>query len=216
MIAAIVLAAGMSTRMGRLKQLLPLGERLVIQVVVGTVLECLDWVHVVVGHRAEDVVAALRDYPALIVRNPDHLLGMTSSIKAGVAASRGADAFLLCLGDQPAIKGETVEQVLAAGEKSDKGLIIPTSGGDRGHPILIQEKYAPEILSMSPSSPFNTFTRRHAEDTLELDVANPRILDDMDTPVDYEREVAYHQFGSRTQAGSESRTGSQNRTGSQS
>ena len=68
---------------------------------------------------------------------------------------------------------------------------------------------------MSPSSPFNTFTRRHAEDTLELDVANPRILDDMDTPVDYERELAYHQFGSRTQAGSESRTGSQNRTGSQ-
>ena len=205
--SGIVLAAGMSTRMGRLKQLLPLGERLVIQVVVEAVLACLDEVYVVVGHRAQEVETALQEYPVITVENPDYRQGMSSSIKCGITASAGADAFLLCLGDQPAVKKETIRQLLAAGDRSDRGLIIPTSGGKRGHPILIHSRFESEILSLDSSAPFNTVTRRHAEDTLELDVANPRILDDMDTPVDYERELAHYRSGFELDSGSEDRAG---------
>ena len=181
--------------MGRLKQLLPLGDRLVIQVVIETALSRVDAVHVVIGHRADEVEAALAPYPVQSVRNPNYELGMTSSIQCGIAAAAGAAAFLLFLGDQPGVSECTIERLLRAREVSAKGLVVPTFDGRRGHPVLIDGNYTPEILSMAKQSPFNTFTRGHGADAEEVAVASSRILDDMDTPVDYERELTLHRYG---------------------
>ncbi len=188
MIAGIVLAAGMSRRMGRLKQLLPLGDRRVIQVVVEQILDHVDRLFVVLGYRSDEVAAVLAGYPIEVVLNEAYELGMTSSIRCGVAAAATADAYLLCLGDQPGVEATTVERLTWTRQESGRGLVIPCSEGRRGHPILIGAGYTAEILSMSDDTPFNSFTRGHPEDTIEVVLATARIHDDMDTQDDYERE----------------------------
>jgi len=188
MIAGIILAAGMSRRMGRLKQLLPLGGRRVIQVVVEQILGHVDRLYVVLGYRADEVAAVLAEYPIEVVMNEAYELGMTTSIRCGVAAAAGADAYLICLGDQPGVEAATVDELARTRLESGHGLVIPSSEGRRGHPILIGAGYTAEILSMADDTPFNSFTRGHPDDTIEVVVPTTRIHDDMDTQVDYERE----------------------------
>ena len=187
-ITGIVLAAGQSTRMGQLKQLLPLGDEVVIQIVVGRVSQCLDHVCVVLGYRSEEVARALDSHRATCVVNPDYASGMTSSIQRGVRAAADSTAYLLCLGDQPGIKTAIIDHLLREHAKSEKGLIIPTHKGKRGHPILVDQRYRSAILDLETSMPFNEITRGFPEDTLEITTDDPAILRDMDTPEDYDRE----------------------------
>jgi len=190
MIAGIVLAAGMSTRMGTSKQLLPLGDRTVIEVVAGVVLSRLERVVVVLGYRAEGVGKALERLPVECVINPDYGSGMLSSVKSGIRAVFRAKGYLVCLGDQPGVDPQIIDAVLAAYSRSGKGIVIPTYGGRRGHPILISRTYRREILSLPEDLGLNVVTRGHPDDTLEVPVADPQILRDMDTPADYQRELA--------------------------
>src|SRR5947209_15673244 len=103
MIMAIVLAAGESRRMGRLKPLLPFGTRTVIETVVDSLRASpVDEILVVTGYRSEAIEAALARAPARTVRNPDYARGMLSSVQCGVAAAAPATTwFLLALADQP-------------------------------------------------------------------------------------------------------------------
>ena len=170
-VAGIILAAGMSTRMGALKQLLPLGGRAAIEWSAEIVGRRLDEVVVVLGHRAEEIAPVLAAYPVRWVVNADYQTGMLSSVQCGLrAVDRTAD-YLICLGDQPRLSGAVVEQVLQARKQINAGIIIPTANGKRGHPVLI------------------AVTRGHPEDTCALPVAEAAILTDMDTPADYQREL---------------------------
>jgi molybdenum cofactor cytidylyltransferase len=199
-ISGIVLAAGASTRMGAFKQLLPLGDRVVIQVVVARIARKVERTFAVLGHRAEEVQRALRDYPVECVYNPDYSAGMLSSVKCGIRAAARADAYLICLGDQPGISPGAVDAVLA-GAACRKGIVIPCHGGRRGHPILIRRSYREEILALPPDQGLNRVTRRYPEDTLEVSVDDAQILSDMDTPADYAREKRRFLENSRRQAG---------------
>lgn len=188
MVAGIVLAAGMATRMGRCKQLLPLEGKKVIQRVVEQVIGQVGEVFVVVGHRGEEVAAELSDYPVTCVDNPDYRSGMLSSVQCGVRAAGKAVGFLLCLGDQPGIGSEVVRVVLAEAARGNKGLVIPTNRGKRGHPIWIHRRYREEILELEGERGLNAVTRGHPDDTLEIPVGDRQILVDLDTPADYQRE----------------------------
>jgi molybdenum cofactor cytidylyltransferase len=188
MVAGIVLAAGMATRMGRCKQLLPLGGKKIIQRVVEQVIGQVGEVYVVIGHRGEEVAAELSDYPVTCVDNPDYRSGMLSSVQCGVRAAGKAVGFLLCLGDQPGIGSKVVSVVLAEAEGGDKGLVIPTNRGKRGHPIWIHRRYREEILALGRERGLNVVTRGHPDDTLEIPVDDQQILVDLDTPADYQRE----------------------------
>ena len=185
MIAGIVLAAGMSTRMGSFKQLLPLQGRRVVQVVVERIVPRVERVYVVVGHRASEVEAALVDYPVECVYNPDYDRGMLSSVQAGVRAAGCAGGYLICLGDQPGIPVTAVEKVVAAARSSKAGIVIPVHGGHRGHPVYLRRKYREEILNLPEERGLNEVTRGHPEDTLEVPVDDVWILKDMDTPEEY-------------------------------
>lgn len=185
MIAGIVLAAGMSTRMGSFKQLLPLQGRRVVQVVVELIVPWVERVFVVVGHRAGEVEAALADYPVECVFNPDYSRGMLTSVQAGIRAVERADGYLICLGDQPGIPAAVVENVLAAATHSAAGIVIPSYGGRRGHPVFVRGAYREEILSLSEDQGLNVVTRGYPEDTLEVPVDEAWILKDMDTPEEY-------------------------------
>src|SRR5690242_19117683 len=101
MVAAIVLAAGESRRMGQLKPLLPFGPRTVIETVVASLSASrVGEILVVTGHRSEEVEAALAQAPVRVVRNPDYRRGMLSSVQRGVAAAPAETTwFLVALAD---------------------------------------------------------------------------------------------------------------------
>jgi len=194
----IVLAAGLSTRMGQAKQLLPLGEgRTVLQVVVEQVRSQLESVIVVVGHRAAEVTASLADFGVECVYNREYSQGMLSSVQCGVRAARGDAGYLVCLGDQPGIRAGVIQQILAAA-KGGSGIVIPCHGGRRGHPVYVRQTYADEILGLMGGAGLKAVTRGHPEDTVELEVAAPEILVDMDTPDDYARHLSRWNAGSPT------------------
>ena len=188
-VAGIILAAGMSTRMGEFKQLLPLGGRAAIEWIAEVVGSRLDEVVVVLGHRAEAIAPVLTDYPVRCIVNSAYCTGMLSSVQCGVRAVDIASDYLICLGDQPRLSGAVVEQVLQARKQVGEGIIIPTANGERGHPVLIRNAYRAEILGLPMDVGLNAVTRGHPEDTCELPVSEDAILTDMDTPADYQREL---------------------------
>ena len=189
---AIVLSAGMSTRMGSPKQLLPFGDRTVLQRIVDTLLRTdLSGVVVVLGHRAEAVRESLSGRPVGFCLNPDYRAGMFSSVCCGLSAlPTGADAALIVLGDQPQIDAEVVRRVVAAYREEEKGIVIPTFEGGRGHPALVDlGRYRDEIFGLSGEAGLKPVMRGHPEDTLELPVDEAGILRDIDTPEDYRAEL---------------------------
>ena len=188
-VAGIILAAGMSTRMGQLKQLLPLGGRAAIEWIAEVVGRRLNEVVVVLGHRAEEIAPVLAAYPVRWVVNADYQTGMISSVQCAVRVVDTEADYLICLGDQPRLSGAVVEQVLQVRKQVNAGIIIPTANGKRGHPVLIRNTYRAEILGLSLDVGLNAVTRNHPEDTYELPVAEAAILTDMDTPADYQREL---------------------------
>ena len=188
-VAGVILAAGMSTRMGQLKQLLPLGGRAAIEWIAEVVGSRLDEVVVVLGHRAGEIAPVLAAYPVRWVVNADYQTGMLSSVQCAVRAVDTESDYLICLGDQPRLSGAVVEQVLQARTQMDEGIIIPTTNGKRGHPVLIRNAYRVEILGLPLDVGLNAVTRGHPEDTYELPVDEDAILIDMDTPADYRREL---------------------------
>jgi len=188
MVVGIVLAAGMSTRMGRPKQLLPLGGRPALAWIVDILAARLDQVVVVLGHRAEEIAAAVADCGVTLAMNENYRQGMLSSVQCGLRAVVDVD-YLICLGDQPQLAGSVVEQVLQASTTADRGMVIPTYEGKRGHPIYLRSKYRREVLDLSLDGGLNRLMQRHPDDVLEVAVAEDGILEDMDTPADYQHQL---------------------------
>lgn len=190
-VVGVVLAAGESRRMGRLKALLPFGSRTVIEQVLHSLLHVgLADLAVVLGHRADDIVAVLEPLPVRVLYNPEYRQGMTTSVQVALGALRPIpDAYLLALVDQPQISPGPVQQLLEVWTQTRKGIIIPTYQGKRGHPIILAARYRQEVLDLGPHQGLNLVTRGHLEDTLEVAVGTDDILRDMDYQTDYEAEL---------------------------
>lgn len=141
-IAAVVLAAGTSSRLGAPKQLLLLDGQPVLQHVVDVARDCFDCVVVVLGHAAEDVRRAVR-FPSgtIIAVNKNYADGQASSLAAGLAAvPADADAAAILLGDQPRIDRDVVDRVVEAFERSGKPVARPGFGGTPGHPVIMARR----------------------------------------------------------------------------
>jgi molybdenum cofactor cytidylyltransferase len=189
LIAAVVLAAGLSSRMGRFKLTLPWDGISVIGWVVETLGQAgLDHVVVVTGHRSDDVAQALTGLPARLVHNPNYTLGgMLSSIQVGLLALRQeTQAALICLGDQPQMEVATVRAVLDAGrEEQWRRVIVPSFRGHAGHPVLLPSEAWPGILATAGT--LREFMRAQDNQIRYVDVNTSTVLDDLDTPSDYKR-----------------------------
>ena len=191
-IYGLVLAAGMARRMGSTKQLLPFGARTVLQTVVDTLSGAdLAGVVVVLGHDADAVRESLRGRTVLCCVNDAYREGMFSSVLCGLHhLPEDADAVLIALGDQPQIELNVVRAVLRAYREGDRGIVIPISGGKRGHPVLVNlSRYRDEILRLSGDEGLKPVMRGHPHDTLEVPVDDEGILRDLDTPEDYRAEI---------------------------
>jgi molybdenum cofactor cytidylyltransferase len=192
-ISAIVLAAGMSRRMGRPKLLLPFGDGLVIQHVARTVAAAgVDETIVVIGHQRAEMEAALASLPVRAIFNPNYAQGeMLSSIQAGLrAASPAATAALIVLGDQPEITAAVLGQIIATLRHPGERICLPVYGGRRGHPIGLPRRFWPEVLALGPDASLRDVIRRHQAEIVEIAIANGAVLADMDTPEDYARALS--------------------------
>jgi molybdenum cofactor cytidylyltransferase len=192
-VAAIVLAAGRSQRMGRLKPLLPFGDRPMLARTVERLFaaEEISPIFVVTGFGAEEIARSLREYDLVFVPNPDYAAGeMLSSVQAGVRAlPEDCAAFLLALGDQPMVLPATFRALIAAWRETHAPLVAPTYEGRRGHPVLFSAECRAEILALSAGETLKTVVARHAARRIEVPVPDPAIRMDVDTPEDYERAL---------------------------
>jgi molybdenum cofactor cytidylyltransferase len=190
-ISGILLAAGLSTRMGEPKQLLPFGESTIIETVVDSMLGAkFDEVIVVVGHCAAQIQEQLSERPVKIVFNPDYHDGMLTSAQAGIRALNVSDAFALMLVDQPFITSALIDQVIDAYVRTDKRIALPSYNYKRGHPVIFHREYADDILALgAESGGVRTLFKRYADDIHYVTVDTDRVLRDIDYREDYERAL---------------------------
>jgi len=185
--AAIVLAGGLSTRMKRFKPLLPLGDSTVTDRVTGTFLNAGVAVFLVAGYRHDDIAAGIKNRGATIVYNPDFEKGMFSSIQAGVRRL-GSDykAFFVHPVDIPLVRLATIWRLIATAEENPDRIIFPVFLGQRGHPPLIPAEIIPAILGWEKGGGLKAVLKSHEKLALEVPVPDSFILDDIDTPENYQ------------------------------
>jgi molybdenum cofactor cytidylyltransferase len=146
---------------------------------------------VVLGHRSEEIAASLEGTGAEPVVNPRYTEGMLTSVQAGAAAAPpDAGWFVIALGDQPSLRPETVARLLDAARAGPHGIVVPSYGGRRGHPLALHARFRDEILALDPEAGLRELLRRHPDDIRHVDVPTDAVLHDIDTPEDYQRELA--------------------------
>ncbi|RPI92138.1 MAG: nucleotidyltransferase family protein [Chloroflexi bacterium] len=190
MISAIILAAGQSQRMGQPKMLLPWGKVTVIGRVITTFLNAgIEEIIVITGGARELVEKVTAQYPVRVIHNNDYATGeMLSSLQCGLRAMPDqAQATLVGLGDQPQVQESSVHGVVEGYQKNKPGLVVPSFQMRRGHPWLVARPLWDELLQMKPPESPRDFLNRHGDEIHYVDVDNPSILADLDTPEDYQK-----------------------------
>jgi len=193
-LAAIVLAAGRSSRMGELKPLLPLGDGTAIGRAVGSFLEAgVADVRVVVGWRGDEVAAAVADRGVAVVVNHGWRRGMFSSVATGVAGlDAGAEACFLLPADCALVRAETIGRLARAALSHPAAPVVyPRCDGRRGHPPLIARRALPADPNVEPPDGLRGLLAVHEAEALDVEAGDPGVLLDMDRPSDYRRAREY-------------------------
>jgi molybdenum cofactor cytidylyltransferase len=190
-ICAIVLAAGLSTRMGTQKLLLPFdGKTMVEKVVENIRLSGIDNIQVVLGSDRMEIMQALKLMPVHFVVNENYKEGMHTSVISGVKVlPENAQAVLIFLGDQPFIPSRVIQMVIEAWQNSGKGIVIPLFEGKRAHPPLYDLKYRNELSNLDPTKGLRSVAQKFPEDISEVETFCPEIVRDIDTKTDYFNEL---------------------------
>ena len=189
-IAAVVLAAGRSQRMGEPKLVLPLEGQTVIEKVVGALHEAgVSEIVVVTGAAEEQVRSALEGTSARMVHNPQYEKSeMLTSLQTGIRAlTADAKALLVVLGDQPTIATDVVQSVVDTYHSHGALLVVPSYQMRRGHPWLADRSLWADLLTLDETQTMRDFLNAHAKEIDYVTVDSPGILMDLDTPEDYRR-----------------------------
>jgi molybdenum cofactor cytidylyltransferase len=185
-VAAVVLAAGRSSRMGGPNKLLEtIGGRPLVRIVAEAALASKARpVIVVTGHQRERVEGALAGLPVRLVYNPHFAEGLGTSLKAGIAAvPPEADGAIICLGDMPQVDGALIDQLIGAFDP-DKGAlaVVPTIKGKRGNPVVWSRRFFPDLMAVEGDVGARHLIGRYAEAVTEVPLSGTAALTDIDTP----------------------------------
>lgn len=185
--AGIILAAGMSRRLGRPKQLLKLDDAPVIQHVVRRALaSLLDDVVVVVGAYGDEVRDALGGEPVRFVVNERFEEGQGTSLAAGVSAlGPDIDAAVVLLGDQPQIDPSVIARVIEARKETGASIVMAQYGDERGHPVLFSHNHFLALAELDGDTGGREIVRKHAQDVITVPVERGSALADIDTDDDW-------------------------------
>ena len=185
-IAALILAAGRSTRYGVANKLLEDldGVPIVRHVVRAALQSRARPVVVVTGHEGERVSAALAGFDVRLVANPDYAQGLSTSLKAGLGAlPADVDGVLVCLGDMPQIAASHLDRLISAfAPKEGRSIAVPVHNGKRGNPVLFGRSLFTEMLEAEGDTGARHLIGRHAEEVAEVDLGTSAIFVDVDTP----------------------------------
>ncbi|MEZ4829879.1 MAG: nucleotidyltransferase family protein [Bacteroidia bacterium] len=194
MISCIVLAAGLSRRMGEEnKLLLPFRGQALISRILGEVVDAgVGEVIAVTGFEPQKVRAAAQNSQVRWVHNQDYINGMTTSIQAGVAASSTeTEGFMICLGDQPLITASEYRDIATMFSEQKKNreryIQVPVFEGKRGNPVIFSSTFREEILAHSEMEGCREIILSNQPFVHYFTFPNSHIISDIDTPDDYKR-----------------------------
>ena len=188
MISAILLAAGESKRMGRPKLLLKWGSYTIIEKSVDTLLTSkIDELIVVLGYQARTILKKLGARKLKTVINPHYRMGMSTSIRRGLAeVSPKCEAILIALADQPSIERNLIDHLIDAYRKNPQGIVLPSYKGERGHPVILNRlRYQGEMESLTGDVGCKPILDLHPEDILEVEGESEAAVTDIDSWEEY-------------------------------
>ena len=189
MITGLLVAAGHSTRMGTVKQLMPFGDVSILeQVVRALTTSKVQEVVVVLGFRSDEIRIRLAPWPVKVVLNPDPDGDMLSSIHCGIKAISEDHAVLIALGDQPLISSNIINILVEEYEKEPTGMILPVYNGKRGHPMIIAPSFRKLLLSHTDGG-LKALRDRYEDQVRTIQVNTDTILIDLDYYHEYEQAI---------------------------
>jgi len=185
-VAALVLAAGRSTRMGAVNKLIAeIGGKPLVRIAAEQALASrAKPVIVVTGHQREKVEQALAGLPVRLVHNPHYAEGLGTSLKAGiVAVPADADGAVVCLGDMPQVDSALIDTLIAAFDPERGALVVvPSIEGRRGNPVLWSRRFFPDLMQIQGDIGARHLIANYAEAVVDVPVAGEAALTDIDTP----------------------------------
>ena len=184
-IAALLLAAGRSSRMGSNKMLEEIdGRPMVARTAQRLLSSHARPLIAVLGNQADAVDAALGKLPIERVRNPDFADGLSTSLKRGLAAlPADIDGALVCLGDMPLIAGRDIDRLIAAFNPLEgRAIVVPTRRGKRGNPVLWSREFFPAMMALSGDTGARKLIEEHVSRVAEIEMDTDGVLIDIDTP----------------------------------
>ncbi len=190
---AVVMAAGLSRRMGRPKLVMPWGNETVIHHVVSVLVEAgVDKIIVVTGSDRGAVEETLYGLPVELVWNQHFAVDqMLITLQTGlVQASQELDAVFVVIGDQPQIPKEVIQDMMDLYQQQKFHLVVPSFQMRRGHPWLVDRSLWSDLLAQKPETTLRDWLNLHSDQIGYLSVETDFVLRDLDTPEDYEREIS--------------------------
>ncbi len=182
-VAAIVLAAGRSSRMGTNKMLADFHGLTMVRATVENIrTSAVDEIIVVTGHDDEKIKSALDGINVTFVHNPDFADGMSTSLRCGVGAAE-ADAVVICLADMPLVKSDVIDRLIAAYNPTEnRTIVVPTYRGEFGNPVLWGAEHFPHLMSVQGDRGARGLISQFKTDAVEIDAGTDAVLRDADTP----------------------------------
>lgn len=192
--AAVIIAAGYSSRMNGFKPLLTIGNETAVEKMVNTYQAAgVDQIILVLGHQAEAIRAAFENSKVECVLNENFNQGMYTSIVKGIGQLEPEmTAFFINPVDIPLVKVQTIKTIMKVFGTTDKGILYPVFFKKRGHPPLIHRRYEKMIIDNQDDGGLKQLLEQYPQDSQEIAVADEAILMDMDTPEDYKGLLEYH------------------------
>ncbi|HSU61513.1 MAG TPA: molybdenum cofactor cytidylyltransferase [Bryobacteraceae bacterium] len=188
-VSAIVLAAGTSTRMGTLKQLLTLRGKPLLQHVLDNLRGAqVDEIVLVLGSAADQIQRQISFDSVQVAINEAYRDGMGSSLRTGIGCvASKTEAVIIVLGDQPFVRTETINRLISEYREKKPQIVIPVYGGSRGNPVLIDRSIFPELMELSGDTGCRAVFEKYPNSILRVAVDDPGVLFDLDTPDDFEK-----------------------------
>ncbi len=184
-IGAVVLAAGLSSRMGGGNKLLrPVaGKPMLRHAVEAALASAAEPVVVVTGNQKGEIAAALDGLSVRFCDNPDFSTGLSSSLKRGLSAlPPDCDGALILLGDMPGVSAGLIDSLIAAFDPAEnRGICVPTHGGSRGNPVLWSRAFFPEMHALDGDAGARALLARHPDQICEVEMDDDAPLTDIDT-----------------------------------
>jgi len=186
-IAGVVLAAGVSRRFGRPKQLARLGDRTMIERIVDIALaSAVDEVGVVLGAHADDVRGVLGERDITFVVDERYAEGQGTSLASGIRAlPDDVDAAVILLGDQPEIESRVIDRVVAARQSSGASIVMAEYGLERGHPVLFGREHFAALMELNGDQGGKEIIRLHTDNVAVVPADRESVPPDIDTRDDW-------------------------------